>query len=63
MERQQLLTTAQVAEMLNVSRACIYNARYRKDGPPAYRLGNSLRWKLEDVEAWLATRYEAPKGA
>jgi prophage regulatory protein len=48
------------AEVLNL-RACSYSTLYRdiKAGrfPAPYRLGsNSVRWRSDEVEAWLANR-------
>lgn len=53
-ERPKLLTTAEVADELGVSRATL--ARYARDGKltPALRLPSGhLRWRLEDVMAQL----------
>jgi predicted DNA-binding transcriptional regulator AlpA len=36
----------------------IYGLRYRRESPPAIRIGRELRFRLEDVEAWEAERRE-----
>lgn len=54
-QRPRLLTTAEVAEELGISRATL--ARYARDGVliPALRLPSGhLRWRLDDVLAQLA---------
>jgi prophage regulatory protein len=32
----------------------------RRDFPPAYRIGGQLRWKAEEIEAWVESRRLAP---
>jgi excisionase family DNA binding protein len=52
----QLLTVAQVAELLAVSESLIY--RLASDGEiPCYRIGKgALRFREEDIESYLASR-------
>ena len=49
----QLLNIDQVAEHLGVAVQTIYVWRHRKMGPKAIKVGTQLRWRPEDVEAWL----------
>ncbi|MBT4477320.1 MAG: helix-turn-helix domain-containing protein [Actinobacteria bacterium] len=44
------------ANYLQVPKATIYSWRYHGTAPPAVKLGRHLRWKPEDVEAWLVER-------
>jgi predicted DNA-binding transcriptional regulator AlpA len=54
----KLLDIDQVGEILGLTREAIYGRRRRDDFPPAIRVGNVLRWRIEDVEAWLDERRE-----
>lgn len=53
---QKLLTTKELAESLGI--ACSTLIQYRKDGTgPIYiKLGHLVRYKKEDVDAWLAKK-------
>ena len=52
---EKLLTVAEVAEVLGVPVKTIYNWRAQAVpyGPPAARVGNRLRFRPSDVDAWL----------
>jgi excisionase family DNA binding protein len=50
----QLLTTRQVAELLQISEGCVRNWRSEQYGPPFVRVGRMIRYKTADVEEWLA---------
>lgn len=39
--------------MLGVQRKTIYQWSHRGEGPPKYKVGGRLRFKLSEVEAWL----------
>jgi excisionase family DNA binding protein len=49
-----LLTGAQLAQTLGVSRATVH--RLRVSGCPSIKLGDTFRFELEAVLAWLRTR-------
>lgn len=49
----QLLTVQVLAEYLGVPVATIYAWRYRRQGPPGFRVGRHLRFRLSDVEEWI----------
>jgi excisionase family DNA binding protein len=58
---ERLLTTRDVADMLSVSAATIHSWRYHgQPCPPAILIGNRLRFRREDVEAWIAEQSEQP---
>lgn len=59
MNELQFLTTAQLAELLQVPVKTVYDWQARGIAPACYRVGKHLRWRLEDVEAWLETKKEA----
>jgi predicted DNA-binding transcriptional regulator AlpA len=52
---QRLLTTRDVADMLSVSAATIHHGQ---PCPHAILIGNRLRFRPEDVEAWIAEQSE-----
>jgi excisionase family DNA binding protein len=68
-QRRQLLTTDDLAELLNLSRHAVYQMRHRNEGPRFIRLDTrSVRYRPEDVDAWLeeraaATAQQAPPAA
>lgn len=55
-----LLNHVEAAGVLGISPATLYTWRSRKPelAPRAIRVGAALRYRLEDLEAWLAAREE-----
>ena len=52
---QPLLDERALAETLSVSVKAIQSWRYKGGGPAFVRLGRAIRYRPEDVEAWLAS--------
>jgi excisionase family DNA binding protein len=52
----QLLTVSELAELLQVLEKTIYSWRYRGEGPPGVVVGRHLRYRPQDVAAWLETQ-------
>lgn len=50
---EQLWSIEQVADYLALSPKTLYGWRCRKYGPPGYRLGNKVRYRPEEVRAWV----------
>jgi excisionase family DNA binding protein len=51
------MTEAQVARLLAVSVSTIKRLRATGEGPPSIRVGKrAIRYRREDVEAWLRRR-------
>lgn len=48
-----LLTDAEVAARLNISRSMLHKLRSQGKVPQAVRLGRCLRWSAETIEAWI----------
>lgn len=49
-----------LADWLQVSLRTIQQWRYRRQGPPYVRLSHrQVRYAVDDVESWLATRSSA----
>lgn len=57
-----LLTPDDVATQLGIPKATLYVWRTRKQGPPAIRIGKHLRWRQDQIDAWLDTQSEVPLG-
>jgi excisionase family DNA binding protein len=53
-----LLTIEEVAEILRVPVKTLYEWRYRRTGPPAFRVGRFVRYDEKAVEAWLREQQE-----
>ena len=53
MGAQELLTTTQRSEYLEVPVKTLYAWRHRNYGPPGIRVGKHVRYRATDVEAWL----------
>ncbi len=49
----RLLTVKDLASYLEVPVATIYAWRYRRQGPPGFRVGRHLRFRGSDVEQWI----------
>jgi excisionase family DNA binding protein len=49
----RLFTVDALADYLGVSPKTIYDWRLKRTGPAAMKVGNQLRWRRADVEAWL----------
>ncbi|MDP6481815.1 MAG: helix-turn-helix domain-containing protein [Acidimicrobiales bacterium] len=49
----QLMTIQDLSEYLRVPVATIYYWRHRGEGPPALKVQRALRYRREDVDAWI----------
>ncbi len=58
----QLLTPTELAGYLGVPVATLYAWRHRRQGPPSFKAGRHLRYRLSDVERWIADRVQEPHG-
>jgi excisionase family DNA binding protein len=52
---RRLATPIEVSAYLKVPVKTLYASRYEGKGPRAHRVGRHLRYRWEDVEAWLAS--------
>ncbi|UIJ44776.1 helix-turn-helix domain-containing protein [Sphingomonas cannabina] len=55
-EASPFLTTKQTAFYLGISPATLKALRARKAGPRARKHGRSLRFHIDDIDAWSAAR-------
>lgn len=51
-----MLSIQELAEQLGVPVATIYVWRNRGEAPKAHKIGRHLRWRQQDVDAWLEER-------
>ncbi len=51
---EQVLSLSELCEHLHVSAQTIYDLRSRGRGPKGFRVGRELRFRISEVEAWLA---------
>jgi len=63
MGSQELLTTTQLSEYLDVPVKTLYAWRHRNYGPPGIRVGKHVRYRSTDVEAWLDSQLDARQPA
>ena len=57
---RNLMTTDQLCEFLQVSRRTVATWRAQHTGPAYFRLGNSVRYRPDDVDAWLSRGLVTP---
>jgi excisionase family DNA binding protein len=53
---EHLLGPQEVADYLHVPVRTVYAWRQRGTGPRGFRVGRHVRYRLEDVDAWLETQ-------
>lgn len=58
MEIQKLLTTKELAKYLGIGESTLLQYRFDGTGPAYIKLGHLVRYRMSDVEAWLAKRTE-----
>lgn len=56
---ERYLTPAEVAEILGVPVQTIYQWRYKRTGPPGFRVGRHLRFDPRAVQRWVEGRGES----
>ena len=52
------MSTAELARFLGVPRQSLYAWRAKGTGPAWYRVGRAIRYKEQDVEAWIEAQRE-----
>ena len=53
---EPLLSASEVAAYLGVPIKTLYRWRYRREGPPALRVGRHIRYRRTDLEDWVNHR-------
>lgn len=60
---QEFLTTNEVAAKLRKPPGTIRNWRHRNYGPRGFKVGGTVLYRREAVDAWIATQEAAELGA
>lgn len=55
----ELLTTSEVAVQLRIPAATLRYWRHCAEGPPSFRLGRRVVYRLDVVERWIAEQEAA----
>jgi len=55
---EPLIDVQQLADYLDVPVKTLYAWRYRGEGPPAFRVGRHLRYRLSDIQRWIQQRID-----
>jgi predicted DNA-binding transcriptional regulator AlpA len=61
--RREFLSERDVAAMGLASVRTLQTWRLLNRGPKFYRVGRAVRYRINDIEAWLKTRAITPAGA
>jgi excisionase family DNA binding protein len=56
-----LLSPQQLADYLGIPLATVYRWRYEGTGPRGIKVGKHVRYRQQEVEAWLETRTDPNK--
>ena len=59
MDIERLMSLTDLSEMLCVPVATLYGWRHRGEGPQGYRIGRHVRYRRDEVEAWLRTQADS----
>lgn len=49
----RLLSVQDLADYLGVPVTTLYQWRYRREGPPGFRVGRHIRYRWQDVLDWV----------
>ena len=55
---EPLIDVQQLADYLDVPVKTLYAWRYRREGPPAFRVGRHLRYRRTDIQRWIQQRID-----
>lgn len=58
-----LLTTAEVAELLRTSTETLRYWRHNGNGPKSAKLGRRVMYRRADLEAWVEAQYDVDRSA
>ena len=54
----RLFTAQDLADYLEVPVTTLYHWRQHREGPPAFRVGKHLRYRVSDVGEWIRRQLE-----
>ncbi|HEY7583071.1 MAG TPA: helix-turn-helix domain-containing protein [Acidimicrobiia bacterium] len=49
----RLLSVTELADYLGVPVTTLYQWRYRREGPPGFRVGRHIRYRWQDIQDWI----------
>jgi excisionase family DNA binding protein len=52
-DRERLLSPAELGDFLGIPVATLYRWRYHSTGPRGCRVGRHVRYRMSDVQKWL----------
>jgi excisionase family DNA binding protein len=55
---EPLIDVHELADYLDVPVKTLYAWRYRREGPPAFRVGRHLRYRRSDIRRWIQQRID-----
>lgn len=56
-EPDQMLTLAEVAEILRVEHVTLRTWRFKGIGPTSFKIGSLVRYMKSDLDAWMKANY------
>ena len=54
----RLINVQELADYLGLPVTTLYQWRYRREGPPGFRVGRHLRYRWSDVQLWIEDRLD-----
>lgn len=51
--RTEFLSLQEVAQKLGVTEKALYHWRYGGVGPPSYRIGGRIKYRIDELEEWI----------
>lgn len=63
MQMTEFMDPEGLAALLGVPVRTVYAWRHRGEGPRGYKVGRHVRYRVEDVEAWLEDRADREPAA
>ena len=57
---QEIFTTGELADRLSISERTLIRWRVQRVGPSWTKVGHHVRYRREDVEAWLEAHRQQP---
>lgn len=51
--KPDLINEIETAEILNIKPATLRRWRWLKEGPPYYKIGSAVRYKLSELKQWI----------
>jgi predicted DNA-binding transcriptional regulator AlpA len=60
---ERLITPEDLSDRYSVPVGTIYAWRYKGTGPPGFRVGRHLRFRVEDILAWESEQLRRENGS